>query len=264
MTASMRQSQEWFARTVMHEGRLEDFVSELDAASYVDKGPRESRLERVGVYHEGYRARLVECLADDYPAVEYALGREAFAEMCSSYISAHPSRSPNLNAFGRHMPAFVLERGGVNAKFLRDLAVLEWTIVETIHAAPTPVLDVESLANVPDDRWPDVRLTPSGAVRLLAFRYPANRFFQAFREDRSPRIPEPEPAATAVYRSGYAIWRMDLEPAMRALLDALLAGSSLGQALELVASDIESEGAVMAAFRDWVSAGFFSAIRIDE
>ncbi len=263
MTPSLTQAQTWFARAITHPGPLEGCASEVEATSYVDAGPRQSRLERLKVYHFAYRARLVECLADDYPAVEYALGKEAFVDLCEAYIAAHPSTSPNLNAFGRHMPTFVFGRGGPQAEFLRDSAILEWTIVETIHAAPAPVLDPESLGQVSPEQWPDVRLTPSGGVRILTFGYPANRFFQAFRNDEAPAIPEAEPTTMAVDRRGYAVWRMDLMPPMGTLLEALATGSTLGQALEQVSSDIGSVSEVMVAFRDWVSAGFFAGIRID-
>jgi len=263
VTASLSQAQEWFARTIMHAGPLEDVVGEFDAASYVSAGPRQSRLERLAVYHSAYRARLVECLADDYPAVQYALGYEAFVELGEAYVAAHPSRSPNLNAYGRHMPAFVLSRGGTSSEFLHDLAVLEWTIVETIHAAPSGAVDVESLSRVAAERWGDLRFEPNTTLRVLVSRYPVNRFFQAFREDRSPPIPVAEPTVTAVYRRGWAVWRMDVRPALRSLLDALLAGATLGDALAEVASEIDSEADVMHAFRDWVSAGFFTRIRLD-
>ena len=263
MTAPLFQVEDWFARTITHPGTLDEVVTEFDAASYVSAGPRQSRLERIGVYHSAYRARLVECLADDYPAVAYALGHDAFVELAEAYIAAHPSRSPNLNAYGRSMPAFVEERGGALSAFVHDLAVLEWTIVETIHAAPTAAVDVESLSAVRPERLGDLRLQPNSALRVLTLRYPVNRFFQAFREDRSPEIPEAEPTATAVYRRGWAVWRMDLNPVLRPLLEAILAGSTLGDALAGVASEIESENEIMTAFRDWVSAGFFTGFRID-
>ena len=63
--------------------------------------------ERLAIYRDGYRARLVECLADDYPAVRHLLGAEAFEAIAHAYVDKHPSRSPNLNAFGRLMPAFL-------------------------------------------------------------------------------------------------------------------------------------------------------------
>src|SRR3954471_1857997 len=49
-----------------------------------------SRLE---VYRHGYYARLIECLEDDYPALESALGTDVFRALCQDFIEQHPPRS---------------------------------------------------------------------------------------------------------------------------------------------------------------------------
>ncbi len=104
--------------------------------------------ERVAIYHEAYRLRLTECLRDDYPAVAHALGGSAFAGLALAYISAHPSRSSNLNAYGRHLGTFCRSEHGAAViataspgacpggepardtwRFVADLAELEWALV---------------------------------------------------------------------------------------------------------------------------------------
>ena len=59
---------------------------------------------------DAYFARLVECLADDYPCVQYALGEDRFEEIARRYIEAHPSSSPSLNWFGRGFEQFAREQ----------------------------------------------------------------------------------------------------------------------------------------------------------
>lgn len=91
----------------------------------VTPGPRLGAAERVEIYRDGYRARLVECLADDYAAVRSAIGADAFEAAARGYIDAYPSRSPSLNAFGRAMPDFLEEflardPGAVPARFAVD------------------------------------------------------------------------------------------------------------------------------------------------
>jgi hypothetical protein len=246
----------------MHPQPLGATVGEEEASAFVSAGPRQTRLERLDVYHAGYRSRLVECLADDFPAVEYALGEEAFRTLCHAYIAEHPSQSPSLNRFGRHMAPFVLARGGALGAFLHDLAALEWAIVERIHAPPAEAIDLDVLQQVPLDLWAGARFAPSGAIEVLELRYAANRFFQAFREQQGPRIPDAAPTVTVVYRRGWSVWRMDLAPAMRKLLDALFAGVPLGEALEAAAQDGASADDVMTTFREWVAGGFFARIAV--
>ena len=220
--------------------------------------------ERIAIYGDAYRARLVECLADDYPALQYALGDDAFEASCLRYIARHPSESPNLNAFGQHMASFCRTEEEPARLFEADLAALEWAMVEVLHAASPEKLDLATLATIPADRWAGARFLLGGAVRVFEFAYPVNAFFQAFRTDQAPFVPEPGWSATAVFRDGMTIWRMDLSRAMHALLTMLSSGTPLGAALDNLASSgriTEEEGAlVMVWFRDWVSHGFFARI----
>lgn len=230
-------------------------------------GPRQTAVERLDVYRRGYRARLVECLDDDYPVLRDTLGVDRFEELCLAYVDRHRSTSPNLNFFGRHMAAFCRESPGLDenggAVFLSELAALEWAVVEAVHAEASEPLDAARVRTLRPEEWSAVRFVPS-AVAVLRFRYPVNAYYQARRTGDAPDIPAAVPSATAVYRSGLTVWRMDLTPAMTRVLDALLSGRPLGEALGRIVVDEadgaavkEAERSVMIWFREWVSSGFF-------
>jgi hypothetical protein len=282
----LRALQHWFAAAVMHPGGVTTGVDESAATAIgttqpsvaagtlrVAMGDLErvllpssqlAAIERLAIYGDAYRARLVECLADDYPALKYAVGDDAFEALCLRFIEAHPSTSPNLNAFGRHMAEFCRTAELPPLRFEGELAALEWAMVEVLHAPSTEKLDLATLATVPPDRWGAARFAPSGAVRVVEFSYPVNAYFQAFRTARTPSVPAAAWSATAIFRDGATIWRMDLSRAMHALLTMLFTGTPLGPALETLAAAghvTEEEGSqVMVWFRDWVGHGFFAHI----
>jgi hypothetical protein len=278
----LRTAQSWFARAITHAGRLEDGVVEAARAhlglaeappleSLVTAGPALGAIDRLGIYHYAYRARLIECLADDYPAVLDAIGGDAFDSLCRDYITAHPSTSPNLVGFGKHFAAFCRGRTEAWGAFAAELATLEWGMTEVIHAPEAPALALEELQKIPPEEWAAARFTPARTLRVFHFSYPTNAYFQAFRDGAPRAIPEPAPSATAVYRQGFTIWRMDLTPAMAGLLDALCDGAKLGHALEALESHVvspddlaEAERNVIAWFSAWVSGGFFSKLTFDE
>jgi hypothetical protein len=270
--------QRWFAAVIMHPDGVEAGIAAHHAAAATHCAPGDveqillpssklTGVERIAIYAEAYRARLVECLADDYPALKYALGDDAFEALCLRYVARHPSESPNLNAFGRHMAVFCRTEEVPPRRFEGDLAALEWAMVEVLHAAQPEKLDLATLATVPPDRWAGARFAAGGAVRVLELDYPVNAFFQAFRHDEGPDVPAPAWSATAVFRDGTTIWRMDLSRAMHALLVMLSSGTPLGAALDTLAASgriTEEEGRdVMVWFRDWVRHGFFARIEID-
>lgn len=285
VTATLRELQTWFAAAVTQGDSVEDGLTAAaaglglkgagDTLRVLTGGPRLSAVARLGVYHHGYRARLVECLADDYPAVAYALGTQGFEALAHAFIAHHPSRSPSLNFYGQPFAAFCRQLGGGGASslfgdlspgFVADLADLEWALVECLHAPTADAISAEALATVPPERWTDARLPRSATTRVLRYAHPVNAFFQAFREGREPPEPAPAPSATAVYRKGFVLWRMDLTPAMADLLEGLFGGATLGEALEALevpddeAAQQAAQAEVMLWFREWVSSGFFARV----
>ena len=237
-----------------------------DLERVVRPSARLSALERLAIYRDAYRGRLVECLVDDYPAVLHALGRDAFESLCERYIERHPSTSPSLNFFGRHFASFCRGSGKVHADFTAELATLEWSMVEVLHAAPADNLSLEELSAVPLTAWESARFVPSQTVRVFQFDYPVNAFYQAFRQGELPEVPGASRTATAVFRDGATLWRMDLSSPMHQLLRSLLDGAPLGAALTtLVESGGISEDQapqVMIWFRDWVRHGIFGSIEL--
>jgi hypothetical protein len=248
----------------------------MDIESVVTRGPRMEAKDRLHVYQHGYVARLVECLLDDYPVLAASLGPDRFEALCQAYVVAQPSRSPSLNAFGRHMPAFcrTVEDSlltGDERGFASDLASLEWAIVEVIHAESASPIDASALASLPPEAWESARFVASDAVRRLTLAHPVNAFFQAYRQnDTMPARPSPTPtpSAVVVYRKGPVVWRMDLTPAMNRVLATLLEGRTIADALGQIEDSCdgdpearaEAARSVMIWFREWVEGGLFASL----
>ena len=242
-----------------------------DPSGVVRERPQLSAAERLHVYRHAYRARLVEVLRDDYSVLAESIADEAFEALCHAYIEQHPSRSSNLNHYGRHMAAVCAASELPAHPFLSELAALEWALVEVIHAE-AGALDPEALQRVPPKAWAGVRLVPSEALRLLRFSYPVNTYYQSCRTRENgapvPPLPAAGASATAVYRRGPTLWRMDLTPAMARVLAALMAERTIAEALAQIGVDesdhaalAEAERSVMTWFQAWVSSGFFIQVR---
>jgi hypothetical protein len=276
---TLRDAQVWMVSAITGP---EADASASDVARYVTAGPRLSAADRFAIYRSGYHARLVECLLDDYPVLAAIMGRlepldDAFDILCRAYVDRHPSASPNLNGFGRHMASFCRE-GKVEGipgfddlrVFASELATLEWSLVEVLHAETAAPLEIAALQALPPEAWARARFTTNPALHVFRFEYPVNAVFIANRiEEIVPEIPAPSPNAVAVYRKDMQLWRMDLTPAMLGVLEPLLAGKTLGEALEAIEAEatdpeiLAQTGAnLMVWFREWVDAGFFTRIEL--
>ena len=269
----LRQLQRWFASVTTHpQGVLEGGLNPLRSRQlerFVTRGPQQSAVERLQIYNDGYFARLVECLTDDYPVLCYALGEPDFEALARAYIESYPSRSRSLNAYGQHMAAFCRARAEAWSGFAADLARLEWAMVEVVHEPVSGSLTLEALSTISAAGWQTARLRPSRGLRLLAFDYPVNDFFQAFRDEGEPELPERAPTATAVYRQGLTLWRMGLEPRAALLLKDLLSGVPLGVAVAALEGRVSVVNAgdeltqlLPQWLGSWVRSGFFSGVEL--
>lgn len=218
----------------------------------------------LAVYHFAYRTRLIEALADDFPAVQYAMGSDVFSRFAASVVAQNPSRTRNLNVYGKVLvDALTSPRCRVVRRtFLADLAKLEWALVLAIHAAPAKQLDPSTLAAIPQERWEDLVFMPSASLQVHRSRWPTNRYLQAFREGACPDLPPrgKHEFATAIYREGFRVWRMDLSPLAAGLMERLVQGAPLGRALEPLEGRAEAKN-VMRWFQAWVGGGVFSGVR---
>src|SRR5690349_4992100 len=55
---------------------------------------------RADVYANMYRARLLECLSEDFPALHTVGGHEDFRAVAGDYLVAHPATHPSVRRLG--------------------------------------------------------------------------------------------------------------------------------------------------------------------
>jgi hypothetical protein len=244
------------ARAVVPPGRLGDVV--LPSRTLTPA-------QRVEIYQRMYPLRMEEALGIDYPALQHFLGPRGFRELVRGYVASFPSRSYTLNRLGDHLPAFVLTAIGLRHRgFCHDLARLELAMTEVFDEAETPALSAEAVAAVPPEKWPEVRLRPIAAFRLLALRYPASAYVQSLR-GRGHRHPRPlrKDGWLAVYRRNYSVHRLELSRPAYRLLSELASGAPLGQAVAAAARrrgrSAPGQTQLYRWFREWMSKGLFQS-----
>jgi len=262
----LRTQQKWFAAIVSTPQHEPAPVDEGSAVRLITASATLSSLERIDIYRRGYHARLIECLVDDYPVLEHALGTAAFEALCRRYIARHPSSAPSLNYFGRHMADFCRTEALPDPAFAADLAALEWAIVLAIHAPTAAAIGFEDLARVPSERWPQARFQVNPSLRILRLAYPANAYLQAYRQGKPTVLPAASPTRVAVYRTGRSVWRLELESTMVTLVESLQNGATLEvglagvQALLQHEEELEIAKKIRHCFQHSVASGLFSRV----
>ncbi|MCK6445996.1 MAG: DNA-binding domain-containing protein [Planctomycetes bacterium] len=248
-------------------------VDESELESVVTPSEHLSALERVEIYSDMYFLRLVDCLREDFPCLAWTLGDGRFEKLTRGYVTACPSMHFSLNQLGAKLASHVATTNVKKRGFFAELAALERAIQEVFDEHASPAIGRAELEAVPQSDWPSLRLVTTPALRLFAFRYPVNRYYQAFKDGRRPKAPSEAVAShgpttwCAVYRKDYQVWRANLTHEQHALLAELMRGAPLGRALEAcVASpgfDATKLGSLGDWFREWASEGLFVGLSVE-
>lgn len=214
--------------------------------------------QRLKIYHNAYRLRIVGAFAAAYPMLQAYLGDDAFANVARSYLTKTPSIYPNMRWYGAQMPAHLLS---VLAKhpIAAELAQFEWTLSLAFDAEDTTIINLQDLARIPPENWGDLRFKFQPSTHLLALHYNAVAVWQALNVEQTPPQALKQEAVTH-----WLIWRQDLTCKFRLLASAevqaiemALAGKSFGDICETLFETLGDEAVNQAAqyLAGWLEAG---------
>lgn len=247
---------------------------------------RLSPVEQLDIYREQFWLRHTGALEEDFVSVARLLGKDAFFELCASYIDAYPPQSHTLRDLGDRFCDFVQATSPYrDDPLVLDLCRIEWAFVEAFDAPDALPISAQKIASTPEDAWPNAVLVLHPALRLVELRYPAHELritartkgsapptvegtCQTCADDDVP-LQRPSPAQThvVVFRGADVLKFIDIERDAFVLLQKLQAGAPLGRACEETVSELGLDEAVFQAavgawFSSWTQWGWVSDLRV--
>jgi hypothetical protein len=129
---------------------------------------RQAAAERFAIYQAGYRLRLAEYLANDYPVLHNVLGDEGFGALAEAYIEARPSSHRNARWYARDLPDFMRLPGPwQDIKAAIDLASFERALADAFDAADADMIEAAALAEVAAEDQPHLCFAFQPGLTLL-------------------------------------------------------------------------------------------------
>ncbi len=171
--------------------------------------------QRLQVYSDAYRLRLIDAMAHNYPRLQELLGGEQFAHLASEYLQANPSQTSSVRWLGDRLSSFLQTRE--STALFADLARWEWAVATAFDAQDVAAIDSHALASIAPDAWPGLRFRFHPSMQLLETRSNAAAVFKALTEGSSV----PELCIESSQR--WLLWRQDFTPRYRSLPDDELA-----------------------------------------
>lgn len=140
--------------------------------------------EGLGVYRGNVVGNLTSALMLTYPVCCQLVGEKFFEATAATFISQFPCSSPDLGDYGEKLPDFLADfEPAANLPYLPDVARLEWFWHRVFIGEDTTGLDLQGLAEVPEEKWGDlIFYLPKNSV-MLESAYPIHRIWEVNQED---------------------------------------------------------------------------------
>jgi hypothetical protein len=113
------------------------------AAAFIAPNSRLTPFERLEIYNRQYWYRVLDALAEDFPALRAVVGSRAFQQLSIEYFTAHPSRSFSMRNLGSKLVEWLAahpQHAGRRQRLALDVVRIEWAFVEAFdNAERTPL-----------------------------------------------------------------------------------------------------------------------------
>lgn len=251
------------------QNAFQAYIKERDPAmlEHVVSTPAATAQQRLEIYAEAYRLRLLETLQVDFPGLHGLLGDTQFEQLGRAYIDACPSRHASIRWYGARLADFLGQQVPYSEQpALAELARFEWTQGEVFDAPDAPPVGMDALQAIAPRQWGDlnVQVHPSARVLHLSWNVPV--VWQALDAGNTP------PALSAAETpTAWLMWRRELQPHWRSLqadeawaLAQAADGGSFGDICEGLQAWLDSaEIALRAAgfIKQWVTDELLVEIR---
>ncbi len=223
---------------------------------------------RLDIYANAYRLRLVEVLAGSYPVLKAHLGNKKFAVLANEYIDSYPSHSPSLRWFGDQLEYFLIQHPKYKrSQYLTELAKVEWTMESVFDATNSDIVTLEFVAKIPLKAWANMRLRMHTSLYCLDLSWNVMQLWEAISLKKTPKKMRQNKSS-----EHWIFWRQDLINQCRLLpvdeayaLSAILKGKKFGEVCEGLRQWVgEDEVGMRAAtlLKGWVAQGLVAEIRI--
>ena len=194
-------------------------LADTDASGFASTligGPTLDVDTGLAIYHHAYRARLLEVMQGDFPAVWHWLGDEEFAGLVAAYVQRYPSAHFSLRWLGQRFAGFIGEHlVAEQSAPLAELACLEWAFTLAFDASPGQPLSLHDMAQLAPEDWPVLQVEWVPAVQQVLCRFNSLEIWRGVKAQAT--FPGSQPLSLAqvclIWREQQVCRYRSLEPA---------------------------------------------------
>lgn len=186
--------------------------------------------DHLAIYQRSYIARLRNCMATQFSALEYALGEGIFTAFADDYLASQPSYNYNLALLGKHFSEFLEEnRPDKEQKedwidFVIELAQFEYDLGVIFEQKAEEEYQLATI-NTPEK---ELQLVP--ICELFEFDFPVRKFYSDFKNGKEPNLPFERKTYCIVTRHNFKLAVYDLHKEQYEFISYLKEGLTIPEA----------------------------------
>ena len=186
--------------------------------------------QRMGIYHNAYRVRLVEVLLDNFEHTGMYLGEEWFYKLANAYVQSHASTHHNIANYGQKFPAFLAKQLPKDLE-ISELALMDWKLRRAFDGSNSNTLDNNDLQQRVETYGADTCLSPVPTLSVITHRYNTLDIWVAINNEETPPIVEKfkTPIDILIWRKGHSPHFRSLTPMESTAVSYLISGKTLDQ-----------------------------------
>ncbi len=169
----------------------------------------------LAIYHNAYRARLLEVMQGDFPGLWHWLGDDEFAGLVAAYVHRCPSTHFSLRWLGQRFEGFIGEHlVAEQSAPLAELARLEWAFTLAFDAPAGQPLILQDMAQLAPEAWPLLQVEWAPTVQQVVCRFNSLQIWRAVKAQAEFPGSQPLPLAEVclIWRDQQVCRYRSLEP----------------------------------------------------
>ena len=175
-------------------------------ANWIKESPRGlSSKDRLAIYHNAYRVRLIDVLRDTFEHTAIYLGDDWFHQLAAVYVQSHHSTHDNIGLYGREFPEYLAEELADDLE-VAELANMDWKLRRAFDGAGSIVMTRDDLQQLATGTHEFIRLQPVPTLSICVQHFNTLDIWHAINQDKHPPAVERlhQPVDVVIWRKGYS------------------------------------------------------------
>lgn len=195
---------------IQREFQAQLLGKQSDFSKLVESTINPSVEQRISIYVDSYKFRLIEALADNYSNLKSYLGGNKFQQLAETYVELYPSRLRSIRWFGDKLPEFLQhDENYTEQPILAELARFEWALNTAFDAQDAHYLSPNDFISIPPQRWEQMTFSFHPSLSIYTFTHDIVEIWETILKDETIH---PQHSSQAVI-----FWRHELEPVYRVI-----------------------------------------------